>query len=125
MALGLYLSSERAATGARRLPQAVEPGEKLRHRGFLWRRHEVEVAPAVDDLPVVLGLHPLELQANGPQPLGGLCGHVHVDAPRFVFGPRHEVIRRELHLRLANPLERELVARARTIELEERAKEEV
>src|SRR5690606_6556893 len=110
-----------AELGARRHLPDVQPREERRQTFPLGGRHELEVAPAVDDLPEVLAAHVLERVADREQPLRRFVLHVTRDAAGLFGLAGGQIVRCQLHLGLAHAEQRAfLAARAQgTIELQE------
>src|SRR5688572_4758927 len=72
-----------AGRNRRRLPGLlVDPREESGHLAALMRRHVLEVATAIDDLPEVLRLDPLELLPDRRETIDRLVAHVLRDPAR-------------------------------------------
>src|SRR5512139_2276942 len=86
-----------------------EQAEEPIHLVLLPRRHVLEVATAVDDLPELLRLDAPELLADRLEPLAILTRHVVRDLLRARFRTRGQVVTGELDLRLADALQARLL----------------
>src|SRR4051794_2383111 len=83
---GFSAVSRGGTTMYRPRPPSPQQAEEPAHLVLLPRRHVLEVAAAIDDLPELLRLDAIELLADRGEAVAVLAGHVERDPLRLVLG---------------------------------------